>query len=352
MRKLVTIRTVAALNPIENADAIECAVVDGWEVVVKKGEVSVGEKVVFFEIDCLLPASDPRFAFLYKGKDLIRLRTIKLRGQVSQGLVLPLRLFPELPVDSEDGLEELLGITKYEIPDSSNVRGCSPASTFPHFIPKTDEERIQNIYNKWQSKYAEVEFVRSVKLDGSSITIATTGEERFRIEKLEEENYPFSCETHQTLVASRNQTLRYDETSHFWKGAKLLVLKSEQIWKEEGKQYALQGELVGPGIQGNREGLTEYKVLLFRIYDIVERKFLDHEDFIDVCSTYKMDMVPQLETVKPFQYSLKELLEMSRGKNIIGKNIEGIVYKSVNKVDGETLHFKVINNDYLLEKDK
>lgn len=136
------------------------------------------------------------------------------------------------------------------------------------------------------------------------------------------------------------------------KGAELLVLKSEQIWKEEGKQYALQGELVGPGIQGNREGLTEYKVLLFRIYDIVERKFLDHEDFIDVCSTYKMDMVPQLETVKPFQYSLKELLEMSKGKNIIGKNIEGIVYKSVNKVDGETLHFKVINNDYLLEKDK
>lgn len=352
MRKLVTIRTVSDIKPIEKADAIECAVVDGWEVVVKKGEVSVGEKVVFFEIDCLLPASDPRFAFLYKGKDLIRLRTIKLCGQVSQGLVLPLRLFPELPVDSEDGLEDLLGITKYEIPDSSNVRGCAPASTFPWFIPKTDEERIQNIYNKWKEKYSEVEFMRSMKLDGSSITIATTSDDKYVIEKLNEEGYPYSDELHQTLVASRNQTLRYDETSHFWKGAELLVLKSEQIWKEEGKQYALQGELVGPGIQGNREGLTEYEVRLFRIFDIVEQRFLDHAEFIDICSTYRIKMVDQLGTIKPFKLSLQELLELSKGKNIKGKNIEGIVYKSVEKVNGETLHFKVINNDYLLEKDK
>ena len=352
MRKLVTIRTVAALNPIENADAIECAVVDGWEVVVKKGEVSIGEKVVFFEIDCLLPASDTRFSFLAKGKDLIRLRTVKLRGQVSQGLILPIRLFPELPVNSEDGLEDLLGITKYEIPDSSSVRGCSPASTFPWYIPKTDEERIQNIYNKWQEKYADVEFIQSTKLDGSSITIATVSDIRYRIEKLNEDTYPFSDDKHQTLVASRNQTLQYDETSHFWKGAELLVLKSEQIWKDTGKQYALQGELIGPGIQGNREGLTKYEVRLFRIFDIDDQRFLDHNEFTDICSTYEMNMVPQLETVKPFQYSLKELLEMSKGKNAAGKNIEGIVYKSVSKVNGETLHFKVINNDYLLEKNK
>ena len=358
-RKLVTVRSIAAINPIENADAIEVATVDGWDVVVKKNEFKVGDQVLFFEIDCLLPMKDERFSFLAKGKEqeLFRLRTIKLRGQVSQGLVLPISQFPELPIIQDVGLENLLGITKYEIPDSgSGVRGCKPASTFPHFIPKTDEERIQNIYNKYKELYEDVEFSVSEKLDGSSVTIASIKDKSLFIEKLCTEEYPFSFTNEQTIVASRNQTLQYDETSHFWKGVQNsnLIAISQQILDETDRQLALQGELIGPGLQGNREGLADYEVRLFKIWDIDKKEYLNPEEFNNICDEFSINRVPQLPEIVLFNnhVTLQDLLEMSKGKNSNGKNIEGIVYTSVEKVNGQTLHFKVINNDYLLEKDK
>ena len=356
-RKLVTVRSIAAINPIENADAIEVATVDGWDVVVKKNEFNVGDQVLFFEIDCLLPMKDERFSFLAKGKEqeLFRLRTIKLRGQVSQGLVLPISQFPELPIIQDVGLENLLGITKYEIPDSgSGVRGCKPASTFPHFIPKTDEERVQNIFNKWNSQYSNITFKRSEKLDGSSVTIASIKDKSLFIEKLCTEEYPFSFTNGQTIVASRNQTLQYDETSHFWKGVQNsnLIAISQQLLDETGRQLALQGELIGPGIQGNREGLTDYEVRVFKIWDIKKEEYLDLEQFNTICLLFNIKTVPQLGVANPFKKTLQELLNDSKGKNSAGFNIEGKVYSSTKKIDGKTLHFKVINNDFLLEKGK
>lgn len=356
-RKLVTVRSIAAINPIEKADAIEVATVDGWDVVVKKNEFKVGDQVLFFEIDCLLPMKDERFSFLAKGKEqeLFRLRTIKLRGQVSQGLVLPISQFPELPIIQDVGLENLLGITKYEIPDSgSGVRSCKPASTFPHFIPKTDEERIQNIYNKYKELYEDVEFSVSEKLDGSSVTIASIKDKSLFIEKLCTEEYPFSFTNGQTIVASRNQTLQYDETSHFWKGVQNsnLIAISQQILDETDRQLALQGELIGPGLQGNREGLTDYEVRVFKIWDIEKKEYLDLEQFNTICLLFNIKTVPQLGVANPFKKTLQELLNDSKGKNSAGFNIEGKVYSSTKKIDGKTLHFKVINNDFLLEKGK
>ena len=359
MRKLVTIRQITAITPIEKADAIETALVDGWEVVVKKGEFKVNQYILYFEIDSLLPMSDERFNFLAKGKDIdkFRLRTIKLRGQISQGLVLPLNQFPEVTAskDLELSFEDLLKVEKYEIPDSGNVRGCRPASTFPHFIPKTDEERIQNIYGKWKEKYSTVLFKRSLKMDGSSITIASISNHDLFIENLsKDEEYPYSCDDSQVVVASRNQTLKYDVESHYWKALHNsgLIIASNNILQVTGRQLALQGECLGPGIQGNREKLTDYEIQVFKIWDIDNKCYLDPEEFRSVCKTFNIKTVLQLEEVYPFAMELEQLIKLSRGKNSNGKNIEGIVYTSVNKVDGETLHFKVINNDYLLEKDK
>lgn len=358
-RRLVTIREVSNIKAIEKADAIETVVVDGWEVVTKKNEFKVGDLVLYFEIDCLLPMADQRFAFLAKDKEQekFRLRTIKLRGQTSQGLVLPLYQFPEIakPYDLELAYEELLKVEKYEIPDSGNVKGCRPASTFPHFIPKTDEERIQNIYSKWNIKYNNVLFKRSLKMDGSSTTIASLSNPNFFIENLSnDETYPYSCDDSQIVVASRNQTIKYDEESHYWKALHNsgLIIASNTILQVTGRQLALQGECIGPGIQGNRENLTDYEVQVFKIWDIDNKCYLDPEEFRSVCKTFNIKMVPQLEEVYPFEMSLESLIEASKGKNSSGKNIEGIVYTSVGKVDGETLHFKVINNEYLLEKDK
>ena len=234
------------------------------------------------------------------------------------------------------------------------MRGCKPASTFPHFISKTDEERIQNIYNKYKELYEDVDFSVSEKLDGSSVTIASIKDKSLFIEKLCTEEYPYSYLDAQTIVASRNQTLQYDETSHFWKGVhnSNLIAISQQILDETDRQLALQGELIGPGLQGNREGLADYEVRLFKIWDIDKKEYINPEDFNNICDEFSINRVPQLGVANPFKKTLQELLNDSKGKNSNGKNIEGIVYTSAEKVNGRTLHFKIINNDYLLEKDK
>lgn len=354
MRKLVTIRQITAITPIEKADAIETALVDGWEVVVKKGEFKVNQYILYFEIDSLLPMSDERFNFLAKGKDIdkFRLRTIKLRGQISQGLVLPLHIFWECATCELDyDYSEELGIEKYEIPDSGNVRGCKPASTFPHFIPKTDEERIQNIYNKYKENFLDVDFYESEKLDGSSVTIASLIDPKLFIDKLKEEDYPYSCEDSQLILASRNQTLKFDATSYFWKGVLNTGLQNKALAiAKTGRQLALQGELLGPGIQGNREGLLDYTVRVFKVYDIDNKEYLTHPEFLSLCEEFNIVTVPQLGKVKVFNMELSNIIKRAQGKNSNSKNIEGKVYTAY--VNDKTIHFKVINNQYLLEKDK
>lgn len=88
-RKLATIEVIKDLRPIEGADAIEVATVRGWQVVVKKGEFSIGDLCVYCEIDSVLPPR-PEFAFLEKVK--YRIRTIRLRGCISQGIIFPMSI--------------------------------------------------------------------------------------------------------------------------------------------------------------------------------------------------------------------------------------------------------------------
>ena len=161
-RKLVTIQKISDLKPIENADAIECAGVLGWHVVVKKGEFKIGDPCVYFEIDSLLPVVS-EFAFLSKsgvkksyadGKEYegYRLKTIRLRGQISQGLCLPISILDgkKYPTDSRKNpvyqtgtdVTSLLGVVKYEPVIPANLSGQAKG-LFPGFIPKTDETRIQ-----------------------------------------------------------------------------------------------------------------------------------------------------------------------------------------------------------------
>ena len=112
MRKLASIREIKEIRPVENADAIEVTIVDGWECVVKKSEnFKVGDKIVYIEIDSIVPER-PEFEFLRERK--FRVRTIKLRKQISQGLVLPLSILPQGRYELEDDVTEVLGIKKYD----------------------------------------------------------------------------------------------------------------------------------------------------------------------------------------------------------------------------------------------
>lgn len=189
-RKLVTVRRIATITPIPGADHVAAASVDGWTCVVPKGQFAVGDRAVFFEIDSLLPAADERFARFGKGdgKD-VRVRTVRIRGVTSQGLLVPLEGFPEVccVVDGIAGrgeevdeklrdvsFEEVLGVKKYEAPEPAVVNGNGKTppvlADFPSFVPKTDQERIQNLPDVF-STWSDAVFQETTKMDGSSMTI-------------------------------------------------------------------------------------------------------------------------------------------------------------------------------------
>lgn len=403
-RKLVTIRKIDKLTPIEGADVIEVATIDGWEVITKKGEFAVNEYCVFFEIDSFLPADEPKFEFLASrgskvdefGKERLRIRTMKMRGVVSQGLALPIRLFKKelshivqdeegniLPdVDAaihhlektRSGIEEYFNVIKYVKPserESNSTPRAKTAGDFPIVIPKTDEDRVQNVYNRYATTARGVMFRESLKLDGSSETIAYISEPDYFLDKLDtvirefnEETgemdvvetipYPFQYDEAQVIVCSRNQVLKFDEANHFWKAVLSIDLPTRlrQYCLEYDRSLAIQGECMGPAIQGNREELKHHQFFAFRIWDITNREFLDDMDFIEVCNALDLQTVPQGEVIDFFaEYpTLKEALEAAQRPSMHHTIAEGFVYKSVEKVDGKTIHFKVINNQYLLKE--
>lgn len=407
-RKLVTIRKINAIDAIEGADLIVKATVDGWDVVVKKDEFNVGDYCVFFEIDSFLPVQTPQFAFLAgsgckldeQNVERFRLRTRKLRGVVSQGLALPVSLFEavleaideagghhpdsytttareQLLVSLEanrEGIEQFINVTKYERPDERNggtgASKCKAAGNFPIVIPKTDEDRIQNVMGKYSQTMKGVAFRKSLKLDGSSQTIAFISNPDFFVDKVDDEvrawndetqelevvevkPYPFQWEDGQVAVCSRNLALKFDAESHFWKAALKddIPARLKEYCVRNDRQLALQGEVMGPGIQGNREELTEHQFYVFRIWDIDNKCFLDDGDFLTLSALLGLTTVPQGDIVYFFdEYtSIKEALASADHASIKHKIAEGDVYKSVSKVNGVTVHFKVINNKFLLK---
>lgn len=334
MRKLASIRKIIDIQPIPNADAIEVVTVDGWECVSKKNEFKVGDLCVYFEVDSFLPVRS-EFEFLRKScfrsttflGDGFRLKTIRLRGQLSQGLVLPVStfLFPKEP-EVDDDVTGLLGVQKWEVPISAQLAGICK-STFPSWIRKTDQERIQNLYNKYKDKYKDTVFDATIKLDGSSMTVYYKDGE--------------------VGVCSRNMDLIEDDNNTFWKTAKKYNLP--EALKAYGKNIAIQGELMGPGVQGNREQLKEHEFFVFNAWDIEKQRYLtyDEENIIgeelekrDV----KLDACPYLGDCMPFQLTLPELLKASEIKSLNHDIAEGIVYQTKDR----TFSFKVINNQFLL----
>lgn len=340
MRNLASIQKIIELNPIPNADAIEVATVLGWKVVVKKGEFKVGDLCVYCEIDSILPAL-PEFEFL---APKYRIRTVRLRGQVSQGICFPISIIskvaesnPDIKNSFVETEEEMLGldvtevmkITKYEpaIPAqlSGKVRG-----TFPLFIPKTDETRIQT-YPNTLTKYEDVDFYATEKLDGSSATFF-----------VDEEGSLHCC--------SRNMDLLEDPNNTLWKVAIADGLKE----KLADTGYALQGELVGEGIQGNKLNIKGHRVIFFNLYDMKTGKYLDFRDLMHFCDRNNLSVVPQVHTSTKLKKTVDEMVAMATIKSAINPNAwaEGLVFRPVNEMwddDLGRLSFKVINPEFLLE---
>ncbi|WP_227471684.1 RNA ligase family protein [Paenarthrobacter sp. YJN-5] len=183
VRALVTVETVTSLTPIENADFVAVARVRGWNLVVKKEEVSVGDAVVYFEIDSHLPLDDPRFAFLeprgakvYNGVRGHVLKSARMRGVYSQGLAIPARVFPELnELTSGEDLATVLGVTKYEEEIPEEMAGLASGAFPTRFAPKTGAERVQNLTDVFARLREEYDWFATEKVDGTSTTYINDG---------------------------------------------------------------------------------------------------------------------------------------------------------------------------------
>jgi len=335
-RQLATIRSAREIRPIPGADAIQAVVIDGWVCVSKKDEFKVGDRGVYFEIDSFLPSTDTRFDFLskqfitYKDVTGARLRTVRLRGQLSQGLFLPLSQFPELDGKQEgDDVTQDLKIIKWEPTPPANQPEAKLNDPFPTFISKTDQPRIQNLLKYWDQNKNQ-EFEVTIKLDGSSMTVYRKGD--------------------LTGVCSRNCELKQEDGGNYWKVAtETRILQALEFLQ---RNIALQGELLGEGIQGNNEKLKGVDFYLFDIYDIDTQKYLspiERQEIIKTLSDngFKIKHVPILDNLV-MNHTIEEILALADGTSLnASQKREGLVFK---RLDG-LFSFKAISNWYL-EKHK
>ena len=353
-RKLASIRKIKEIRPIEGADRIVCAVVDGWELVTQKSNnFQVGDLVVYFEIDSLLPISE-QFSFLepyrVSAKNSVegegyRLKTIRLRGQLSQGLILPIDadMYRKLlgSNDFYDGMDvtELLGVKKYEKPIPANLAG-KIRGNFPSFIPKTDQERIQNCFDKFYDKWRDRWFEATIKLDGSSCTYYFVADEGIAINGQQSGKFG---------VCSRNLDLLETDDNAFWQVARKYDIEGKMREISHGGSYAIQGELMGPGVQGNREQLTELDFFVYDIYDITDRVYLDANDRFLMTVEMGLKHVPVID-VSVFSGfdSVKKFLQYAERPSINNPQAEGVVFKCLEDTD---ISFKVISSAYLLAED-
>ena len=341
-RKLATIRKIVSVDDIvftnengepEIAQNIVRVKVDGWQCVTQRSNnFKPGDLCVYFEIDSVLPHTNPAFDFLGEKK---RLRTIKLKGQVSQGLVLPLsELGLEGKVQVGDDVTNILGVIKYEPPISPQLAG-QVRGNFPGFLTKTDEERIQNV-GVFLEKYKDVPFQATEKLDGTSFTAYI------------KDGYFGVC--------SRNLDLTETEGNAHWAMARKLGLEEKMASLD--MDIAIQGELVGPGIQKNKYQLREPELYVFNVFHIGHYAHLSNNMVLDICEKLGLKMVPivvALGRLSDF-LSVESIINFSDGRSALADTArEGLVWRPIY----ETLHderlgrvsFKAISNKYLLKND-
>ena len=345
-RKLASIQVVHAVEPIEGADRIELAHVLGLPCVVNKGQFTKGDLGVYFEIDSFLPIR-PEFEFMrlssYKKTDIMgegfKIRTQKFRGQLSQGLLLPVAQFPEIPKDAGAGTDvtELLGVKKWEIEEKVTTGG-TVIGNLPYDIPHTDETRVQ-AEPELIGAFAGLEYYISTKMDGSSHSIG-----------IDENGFH---------VTGHNSEYKDDGSSAFYNLVKERGYqeKLERFAAQQGlKLITIQGELCVPGIQQNRLKLKKPEWYVFTIRENGKRVGLTRMQ--EICKALEMTTVPieEVDTDLPSKYpTVEALLERADGNYPCGGKKEGIVIRPTEPVFcpliSASLSMKVVSNKYLLKNE-
>ena len=352
-RALASIQYVKSIDPIPGADFIVKIGIRGWFTVARKDEFKVGDPCVFFEVDSILPET-PEFEFMRDRK--FRVKTMKFKKQIAQGLAMPLKevsalwkdnsplLVNEDMVQFEEGQDvtDIIGVIKHEPPIPTCLSG-SVVGRRPSFIRKTDEYRLQSypeILKEFEGKQAYV----TEKLDGSSMSVF------------------YSPLVKEFGVCSRNMQLAEDENNAFWKAINRYSLKEvfpAAVENSDQKDitFVIQAELCGPGIQKNRLELDHHDMFVFNVYDATNDRYLPYEELERFCGDLLLKTVPYIDTISLEGHTIDTLLAMAEGKYKGTKNErEGIVIRDLESsrsetLDGNLLSFKVQNNKYLLKED-
>jgi RNA ligase (TIGR02306 family) len=356
MRKLVTIRTISEIRQIANADNIELAIVDGWQSVVKKSEFSVGQSVVYFEIDSWVPHDIAPFLSNLKSPKSFngvignRLRTIRLRGAMSQGLIMPMSILDGYSINFDEDIAEQIGVQKWER-ESGQGFNAQKRCEWDQRIPKTDEERVQNTSEYIVDFMRDNDFEVTEKLEGSSMSV-------------------YHSTIDDTLhVCSRNVDLLESDTCAFWNA----VTREMRKFCKYNPDYVLRGELIGCGVQGNiyklPAGSRVFK--LYSIYSIASGKYISPQKRHKIAQTQNIAHVPVISillksadaaienaynmpnmyttfpAIESAEHAIKLLLSYAEIKSGLNANqlAEGIVLKSMTNGN---IHFKAVSNKYLL----
>lgn len=381
-RTLARVVAIDELLPIEGADRIELAIVGGWQVVVQKGLYVVGSKAVYFEVDSLLNTEKPCFNSLatlsskllhsIDGVTYARIKTMKLRKQLSQGFCVPLFGGGKdgVPQDTPVGTDvtKLLGVLKYEKAEEASmnnsggtgVKSGTSALGFPKFIPKTDQTRVQNITHMYNKAVEQgEEFEESFKLDGSSLTafvrdgVAGVASRNvgFRVEA---ETRTFFAAVRRFISSARSRGIRHAK----WERVipkddnQFTQIVAEQglieAIRRDGRNIAIQGELCGPSIQKNFEGLDKNTFFCYDVYLIDEQRYMLPAERIEFCTDQGVKHVPVNFTGKLQAPDVAGAIVRADGPSgLKGRYREGFVYKSTTR----DFSFKVISNAYLLKEE-
>ena len=346
-RKLASVQRVLEIVPIEGADAIELARINGWQCVVKKGEFQAGDLGVYLEIDAVPPDREPwKFLWTPRPKaddngneiavevpprpDKFRIRTLKLRGALSQGLLMPLNQFELGVVEAGEDVTAQLEVEKYEPPVI--MMGDVEMQAFPSWVPKTDEIRVQSEPQVLAELRGQPYFI-TLKYDGTSAT------------------YTWHPQEDHLVVCGRNYSFPPCENA-YWKMARDNNL--EEILRAH-PDLAIQGEIVGPGIQKNPLGLKRVSFFAFNVYNWREGRHLDADEARQFLNENGVPMVDIVERGDDFQHTQESLLGLAEGKYPGTSNErEGIVIRPQHETRSETLagrlSFKAISNRYLLKE--
>jgi hypothetical protein len=376
-RKLASIQKIVSLTTIPDADKIETARVLNWDVVVKKGQFKVGDLVVYIEIDSFVPNSlapfltkegkDPRE---YEGIKGERLRTVRLKKQLSQGLILPIPDTLQKVKEDKDVSEEL-GIIKYDVENQEEKVPAKQSKIFKilmkhkwfrvtignrilkwktgltggfpsHLIPKSDETRIQGLVREFPAWKGTSGWSVSEKLDGQSATYYIEVKTNFLFFK----KYLFG-------VCSRNMRIKKPDNGNHWTIAKKLDIDKKLIKASRNLKinFAIQGEIIGGKIQGNKYKRSELEFYIFTIRNLNDGSYFNNKQIEDFCALNGFNHVPYLEHNFTIPLSIDAIVAIADGESAIEKGVlrEGIVIRNN---ENPRISFKAISNKFLLKNDK